>query len=76
MSYTIGMRRELFVDDWLIDTMQGTRLQLQKPERREVALCMDARWEDSVAFPDTLKPLGQEPECSEHGSISTAMQRR
>ena len=24
----------------------------------------------------TIKPLGQEPECSEHGSMSAAIQRR
>jgi len=50
--YSLGNRRELFVDDWLIAEMRGARLQLQRPERREVAFCMDAPWEDCVAFPD------------------------
>jgi len=52
--YSLGDRRELFVDDWLIAEMHGARLQLQRPERREVALCMDTAWEDSVAFPDRV----------------------
>ncbi|MBI3987508.1 MAG: hypothetical protein HY343_11340 [Lentisphaerae bacterium] len=56
MTVTIGMRREVFIDDWLIEEMLGTRLQLQKPERREVALRMDAAWEDCVAFPDRVLP--------------------
>ena len=52
----IGSRRELFIDDCLIEEMRGARLQLQMPERREVALCMDAPWEDNVAFPDCVLP--------------------
>ncbi|MDA0841033.1 MAG: hypothetical protein O3B01_32265 [Planctomycetota bacterium] len=52
--YSLGNRRELFVDDCLIAEMRGARLQLQRPERREVALCTDAPWEDSVAFPDSV----------------------
>ena len=47
----IGSRRELFVDDWLIDTMVGTRLQLTQPERREAVFTGDAPWEDQHAFP-------------------------
>lgn len=38
----IGSRRELFVDDLLIDRLENARLQLQKPERREVVLEMNA----------------------------------
>lgn len=56
MTVIIGNRRELFVDDWLIEEMLGARMQLQKPERREVAFCMDAPWEDCVAFPDRVLP--------------------
>jgi hypothetical protein len=36
--------------------MQGTRLLLQRLERREVALSMDAPWEDSVAAPNSVLP--------------------
>jgi hypothetical protein len=47
----LGERRELFVDESLIAEMRGTRLQLSRPERREVAFTFDAPWEDNVAFP-------------------------
>jgi len=50
----IGTRREPFVDDWLIEEMRGARLELHKPERREVAFCLDASWEDCVAFPERV----------------------
>jgi len=46
----IGERRELFVDEFLIAEMRGTRLALSKPERREVVFTADAPWEDNVAF--------------------------
>ena len=46
----IGTRTELFVDRLLIDRMQGTHLQLQRPERREVAFQLDHPWEDEVGF--------------------------
>lgn len=52
----IGSRRELFVDDRLIEERRGARLMLQRPERREVAMTFDAAWEDSVAFPDRVLP--------------------
>ena len=45
----IGTRRELFVDDLLIEKLKGARLELKKPERREVAFTADAPWEDNVA---------------------------
>ncbi len=45
----IGARRELFVDDYLIAEMNGVRLELQRPERREIAFSADAAWEDNVA---------------------------
>lgn len=56
MSVNIGMRRELFIDDWLIETMSGVRLQLQKPQRQEIALNLDAPWEDCGAFPVSVFP--------------------
>jgi hypothetical protein len=44
----IGSRRELFVDDHLIDRLVGKAEQrLQHPEPREVALVHDAPWEGS-----------------------------
>ncbi|MBI3462461.1 MAG: hypothetical protein HY000_05285 [Planctomycetes bacterium] len=41
----IGSRLELFVDDYLIDRMTGTRLVLHPPRRAERVLDFDAPWE-------------------------------
>jgi hypothetical protein len=40
----IGDRRELFVDDWLLDSRQGVDLQLHAPIPREIALPLDQPW--------------------------------
>ena len=50
----IGTRRELFVDEYLIEELRDVRLRLCRPERREAAMTFDAPWEDSVAFPDRM----------------------
>ncbi len=55
-TQTIGTRRELFVDNWLIQELRGARLRLHQPERREIAMTFDAPWEDDVAFPDRILP--------------------
>jgi len=44
----IGTRRELFVDEFLIEEMKGAHLDLKRPERREVIFTADAPWEDNV----------------------------
>ncbi len=41
----IGSRWELFVDDWLIDSLTGAELAMNQPQRREVVLVTDAAWE-------------------------------
>ena len=41
----IGSRRELFVDDGLIEQSRGCRRQLNRPERREIVFRTDAAWE-------------------------------
>lgn len=41
----IGLGPELFVDDWLIEQMKGTRLVLNRPTPREVAIRFNAPWE-------------------------------
>ncbi len=56
MVVDIGSRRELLVDEELIETSRDVRLQLQRPERRETAITLDAPWEDCVAFPDSVVP--------------------
>ncbi len=41
----IGSRLELFVDDWLIEKMDGTELWLHHPVPREVVIVFDKPWE-------------------------------
>ena len=45
----LGTRRELFVDRFLIDRLDGARLEMHRPVRREVALRMDRPWEGRFA---------------------------
>lgn len=45
----IGSRRELFVDDFLVDRMDGAALRLHKPEPAEIALVCDAPWEGNTS---------------------------
>ena len=53
----LGSRRELFVDDFLIERLTGGKLTLHKPEAKDVALVCDAPWEGNTSayyaiFPD------------------------
>ncbi len=41
----IGARRELFVDQLLIDRLEGARLELHAPQPREIVLKFDQPWE-------------------------------
>lgn len=41
----VGARRELFVDDLLIDSLTGARRQLHHPVPREIAIQHDSPWE-------------------------------
>ena len=41
----IGNRRELFVDQFLIDQLSGVRLQLQTPGDEGIAFAFDKPWE-------------------------------
>ena len=52
----IGSQLQLFVDHFLIDSMQGARLVLHRPQRAEVALKMDKPWEDSGPVTTRQKP--------------------
>ncbi|MCY2968488.1 MAG: hypothetical protein NT069_33500, partial [Planctomycetota bacterium] len=46
----IDSRRELFVDRYLIDTLQdGARLVLHRPTPREISLTHDEPWEGNVS---------------------------
>jgi len=41
----LGVRRELFADRWLIDSLNGAALRLHEPRPAGVALTMDRPWE-------------------------------
>ena len=45
----LGSRRELFLDRFLIDSMNGVTLQLQHPQPAGVALKFDEPWEGQVS---------------------------
>lgn len=45
----IGSRRELFVDDYLVATVDGAALKVQQPQPREVVFTMDAPWEGNTS---------------------------
>lgn len=42
---SIGSRRELLVDQFLIESIRDARLELHRPQRREVVFRADAAWE-------------------------------
>jgi hypothetical protein len=50
----IGSRLELFVDDFLIEKMDGVSLCLHKPIPREVAIVHDAPWEGNISCYHTV----------------------
>ena len=44
----IGMRRELFVDDYLIGRMDGCELKMHHPVKREIVMTFDKPWEGNA----------------------------
>ena len=50
----IGSRRELFVDDYLIDRLQRATLVMHQPVPREVVIACDAPWEGNISAYYTL----------------------
>jgi len=50
----IGSRRELFIDEWLIEEMREVGLKLQQPVPREVAIVHDAPWEGNTCCYHTV----------------------
>jgi len=52
----IGSRRELFVDNFLIDTLKNVRHQLHQPDREGIAFPFDKPWEGNwSAYPTIIK---------------------
>ncbi len=47
-SVAIGSRRELFVDEYLVQSLRDVRLELQHPQAQEVAIACDQPWEGSA----------------------------
>ncbi|HWB01117.1 MAG TPA: hypothetical protein VG713_21650, partial [Pirellulales bacterium] len=50
----IGARRELFVDQELIDRLEGARLEIGRPQSGGVAVAFDRSWEGPFAFYTTI----------------------
>jgi len=50
----LGNRREMFVDDFLIERMGGVKLTLHAPVAREVAIVHDAPWEGETSAYHTV----------------------
>ena len=50
----LGSRRELFVDDYLIERRKGVELRLQKPVPRNVAIDHDVPWEGNTCCYHTV----------------------
>ena len=50
---------EMFVDDYLIEQMQGMSLKLQTPERREVVMTFDKPWEGTASGYHTIIKDGE-----------------
>src|SRR5262245_4010473 len=46
----IGSRRELFVDDFLIDSLTNARLELKHPQPQEVVFVCDRPWEGNTCI--------------------------
>ena len=46
----IDSRRELFVDDFLIDRLRNVRLELQHPQPQEISFACDQPWEGNTCI--------------------------
>lgn len=50
----IGVRRELLLDDFLIERIDGVALTLHSPTAREIAIVHDQPWEGNVSYYHTV----------------------
>ena len=79
----IGSRLELFVDDYLIESMEGLRLQLQEPQSGGKVLSFDKPWEGTTsALPNRLQGrrhlphvLSRQQPCGLHLSVAPGTRR-
>ena len=51
---SIGNRRELFVDNWLIGDLRNAQRRLHQPVAREIAIVHDQPWEGNVCYYHTV----------------------
>jgi hypothetical protein len=51
----IGSRRELFVDRYLIDHLDGARLEMHRPQPREVMMRFELKDADLYSFQFTTR---------------------
>ena len=54
----INSRLELFVDDWLIEEMNGVSLQMHSPVPQEIALEFNQPWEGSISYDPVVMKEG------------------
>ena len=54
----INSRLELFVDDWLIEKMNGVSLQMHSPIPQEVVLEFNQPWEGSISYDPVVMKEG------------------
>ena len=54
----INSRLELFVDDWLIEEMNGVSLQMHNPIPQEVVLEFNQPWEGSISYDPVVMKEG------------------
>jgi hypothetical protein len=64
----LDSRRELFVDEHLIESKNGVTLKLHKPQAQDVALICDAPWEGNTSGYFTLLQDGDLYRCYYRGS--------
>ena len=51
---SIGNRRELFVDNWIIEDLQNAQRRLHHPVAREITIVHDQPWEGNVCYYHTV----------------------
>ena len=56
--WNINSRLELFVDDWLIEEMNGVSLQMHSPIPQEVVLEFNQPWEGSISYDPVVMKEG------------------
>lgn len=75
LGYDLGSRLELFVDDYLVERMQGVSLRLHEPRREEVAITLDAPWEGDTSHYITVFRDTDRYRMYYRGSVDVATDR-